>query len=165
MRKFIPAVIASLSVLALAACATATPYIPVASDGHGYKSTKLENDRFRASFTGNSRTDKETVRNYLLYRAAEITLSEGADYFVLTERNTDQEIEQSATYLGSPFFYSGFHFGPGFGGTTAVNTSMGDYEAAAVFVVREGNKPADNPAAYDARQVKDNLESNIIRPD
>lgn len=165
MNNITKSLAASFALLALAACATATPYIPVASDGHGYKSQKLESDRFRVSFKGNSRTDKDTVRNYLLYRAAEITLANGGDYFLLTSTDSSTDVNQSATVVGSPFF-GGFRFGPGFGfgGSTVVNSSMEEYEAAAVFTIRDGDKPADNPSAYDARQVKDNLESTIIRP-
>jgi len=164
MRKVIQSFIASSAVLVLAACATATPYIPVASDGHGYKSQKLESDRFRVSFKGNSRTEKDTVRNYLLYRAAELTLANGGDYFVLTSKDTNTDVEQSSTVVGSPFLFSGFRFGTGFGGTV-VNSSMEEYEASAVFVIKDGDKPANNSAAYDARQVKDNLEATIKRPE
>jgi len=167
MKKIILSLVASISVLALGACATATPYIPVASDGHGYKSQKLESDRFRVSFKGNSKTDKDTVRNYLLYRSAEITLANGGDYFVLTNSETDTDVDRTSTAVGSPFFYNGFSYGPGFGfgGGTVVNSTMEEYEASAVFTIRDGDKPANNPNAYDARQVKDNLESRIIRPE
>ena len=53
----------------LAACAKPTPYKP-ADNGTGYTEQKLEANRYRVTFSGNSVTDRETVDNYLLYRAA-----------------------------------------------------------------------------------------------
>ena len=75
----------------LAACATTTPYQQASKPGgfDGYSQTLLENDRARVSFGGNSLTDRETVENYLLYRAAEIAVERGFDYFTLTERDTE----------------------------------------------------------------------------
>ena len=46
--------------IALAACATATPYQPAGFNGQrgGYAEQRLENNRFRVSFSGNSVTSR-----------------------------------------------------------------------------------------------------------
>jgi len=65
----------ALAVGALSACATETAYQPAGpnSDG-GYREQQIESNRVRISFSGNSLTDRETVENYLLFRAAELTV-------------------------------------------------------------------------------------------
>ena len=62
--------------LALAACATATPYQPAGFNGQrgGYAEQRLENNRFRVSFSGNSVTSRDQVEMSLLLRSAELTV-------------------------------------------------------------------------------------------
>ena len=75
----------------LAACATPTPYQAAEDGRQGYAQTQIETNRFRVSFRGNSLTDRETTENYLLYRAAELTLESGYDYFTVVTRATDED--------------------------------------------------------------------------
>jgi len=104
------ALIAVTSVLT--ACATTTPYQAASKPGafDGYSQTMIENDRARVSFGGNSLTDRETVENYLLYRAAELTIEKGFDHFMLTERDTEAKTRLRST--GSGFYdpYFGYSF-------------------------------------------------------
>ena len=52
-----PVLVAAIAALAVSACATATPYQPAAAGRFGgYAEQKLENDRYRVSFSGNSVT-------------------------------------------------------------------------------------------------------------
>lgn len=76
----------------LAACATSTPYQPASKPGgfDGFSQTMIENDRARVTFGGNSLTERETVENYLLYRAAEMAVERGFDHFTLAEREVEQ---------------------------------------------------------------------------
>lgn len=105
----------------LAACATVTPYQPASKPGafDGFSQTMIENDRARVSFGGNSLTDRETVENYLLYRAAEIASERGFDYFTLAERKTEEKtrVNVSPTFrrgLYDPYFDYAF-FRPRYG--------------------------------------------------
>jgi len=162
MRKTLAA---SLLVLALAACATATPYAPV--DGRfGYGEQKLESNRYRVWFAGNSATKRETVENYVLYRAAELTLDGGYDYFVLSERTTDDDTRQHGH--GVSFGFGGFRFGHRSGIGIGIGTGTGrhdpEFYGQADIVLMKGRKPANNPAAFDAREIKANLEPTIVRP-
>lgn len=146
----------------LAACATATPYQAM-DNGRGYSDQKLESNRYRVRFSGNSLTSRETVQNYLLYRAAELTLAQGADYFITVDRKTDESSRQ----------YQTFSFGTGFGhwymhpfSSVGVSTtsSSSEFMAEASILTFAGDKPADNPNAFDAHQIKANLEPMIKRP-
>src|SRR4051812_48968858 len=88
-----PKAAAPLALLAaITGCATATPYQPLTTRGDargGYSEQRLEENRFRVMFTGNSFTSRQTVENYLLYRAAELTTQAGFDGFTMTDRGTD----------------------------------------------------------------------------
>lgn len=100
--------------LMLSACATATPYQEASKPGafDGFSETMIENDRARISFAGNSLTQRETVENYLLYRAAETALARGFDWFELQERDTEKSTRTRVTPTGSAFYdpYFGYSF-------------------------------------------------------
>lgn len=179
---------AAASLALLAACATATPYQPAGWDGtqYGYSEFQLERDRFRVDFAGNSLTDRETVENYLLYRAAELTVQNGYDYFVVADRDT----EARRRYMGagfdsySPFGFYGYRspwgfyprytfYSPAFGWYDPWGPSWGyrdfnvreitRYSASAEIVMGRGQTPPD-PAAFDARQVLQNLAAFTAPP-
>lgn len=169
-RFLVRATVPMLGVLAvgLAGCAAPTPYQP-ALDGHGYAEQALEDDRYRVTFSGNTLTPRETVENYLLYRAAEVTVANGGDYFLVV----DKDIERNTTYHSfGGFGHHGFHrfhgfhhgHGHGFGGFGGGHIRSRDsYDAFANIVVREGHKPSDDPNAYDARDVLERLAPTIAR--
>ena len=164
----------------MATCATPTPYQPVV-DRYGYSDQLIETGRYKVSFSGNSLTRRETVENYLLYRAAELTLQTGNDYFVVSERDTDQQTTYRANYSYYPyssFYYSMYfhggrrHFYPyygyryGFGyDDFAYTRPITRYTATAEFVTFQGEKPQDDAAAYDARDVVQNLGPSVVRPE
>lgn len=164
MRRF---VIVGLLV-ALAGCTTPTPYQPL-TDGYGYSDQLLEPNRFRVTFAGNSQTPRSTVENYLLYRAAEVTVKSGFDYFVIADRET----EPSRTYVSSFDGYPGFGFyrySPGwygYGGMgmgTSTTTAITSYQAYADIVMFSGAKPVANVNAFNARDVMATLGPNVLRP-
>ncbi|MES2338683.1 MAG: hypothetical protein V4537_11345 [Pseudomonadota bacterium] len=186
----IAAVLAGATVLS--ACVGPTPYRPAmgrGADRTGFTDQQIERDRFRVTFSGNSYTSRETVERYLLFRAAELTLQTGNDYFVMADRDTDK---QTRTYTSPGGFgggyggFSGFgywgpswrYYGRGFG-WRGWNPYFGDpfwdrgvdirtveqYEAMAEIVVGKGRKPANNLRAFDARDVVDRLGPTIQVPE
>jgi hypothetical protein len=184
--------IAAALVLAagLAACATPTPYQPnirgQATSG-GYSEVQIEPDRFRVTFSGNSLTSRETVEGYLLFRAAELTLQKGYDWFTIVDRETDKTtrtyVEPDPFYrpsYGPSFGYwrpSWRYFGQGYGWRTwdpfwgdpfwgdRIDVRTVDrYEASAEIVMHKGAKPPGDPRAFDARAVIDSLRPRIQYP-
>jgi hypothetical protein len=173
---------------ALAACATATPYqpnIPGQAVSGGFSELRLEPDRFRVSFAGNSLTSRETVEGYLLFRAAELTVAQGYDWFEIVDRATDR---QTRTYIEPDPFYRPWwghygwrphwrYYGRGFGWRTW-DPFWGDpfwgdrydvrtidkFEATAEIVMHRGAKPPGDPRAFDARAVMESLGPRIMRP-
>lgn len=186
-RSFVLA--AATLALGLAACATPTPYQPAVrgtSVAGGFSEVKLEPNRFRVNFAGNSLTSRETVEGYLLFRAAELTTQNGYDWFEVVDRDTDKKVR---TYVESDPFYRpwygsyGFwrpswrYYGRGFGWHTW-DPFWGDpfwadrvdvrtierFEASAEILLGKGAKPADDPRAFDARAVMENLRPRIQYP-
>ncbi|HWA61707.1 MAG TPA: hypothetical protein VG939_10045 [Caulobacteraceae bacterium] len=184
--KTLALIAAMAAPLGLAACETATPYQPLAAGNAtagGFKDQQLDADHFRVSFSGNSMTSRETVETYLLYRAAELTLSAGADWFETVDRHTDRD--RRTYYDPDPFYgrpgyawgywrpYWRYHGGWGwrtwdpfwgdpFWGDTV--TTVDRYQAEAEIVVHKGPKPEGDRRAFDAHEVVANLGPKIVRP-
>lgn len=158
------------ALFALSSCALPTLYQPVAGNGgYGYAQEQIETDRFRVSFTGNDLTARNTVENYLLYRAAEITLAHGKDYFVIVHRNTEARTRYEPDFgdYGPWGPWDGdrwdpWHHHPPFWGDGG--TTITQYRATAEIVIYSGQKPAGDPNAYDARSVIANIAPSIVRP-
>jgi len=154
----------------LAACATATPYQPATGGSYGFSEQQIENDRVRITFRGNSVTDRETVEAYLLYRAAEVTLQNGYDYFVVSDRDTESRTRLQSTgphYSGFWYTHRYYRYGgwsPWYDPWYANDyREVTRYEAMAEISMRRGQKPADDPHAFDAREVQSNLQARIVR--
>lgn len=154
-----------LLVVTVGACATVTPYQSL-TKGMGYSEQKLESNRYKVSFSGNSSTPKQTVENYLLYRAAEITLANGYDYFVTAQRSTDADTRYTQTFSGGfgNFGYYSWYPRNAFGANVGTSTSSTEYQADADILMYKGSKPEGNLRAFDARELKANLEPSIVRP-
>lgn len=176
-----PVLLAATAALALSACATATPYGPAGVDSrYGYAEQRVDADRYRISFAGNSVTSREQVEMALLLRAAEVTAENGYDWFATVNRATDRDVRLQAT--PDPFYYDryGPYWGPSwryyrrgywspwgdpFWGRRDLDVREIDrYEASAEIVMGRGRKPADDPNAFDAREVIQNLGPRVIRP-
>ena len=161
------AIVAVLATISLSACGHTSVYAPM--DGrYGFAEQRIEQNRFRVMFHGDSSTSRETVENFLLYRAAELTLENGYDYFLIEEGGTD--IARSLTYIGPGAVYGyypyGYHRFPyyAFGYSWAYDTSYREnrrFEAHAYILMYPGKKPADEPLAFDAREVVSNLKGRV----
>ena len=144
------------------------PVSPEASPINRY----FDPSHFRVTFEGNSLTDRETVETYLLYRAAELTVAQGYDWFEMVDRHTDKD---KKTYVYSdPFYGPGYawgywrpywsYYGAGFGWRgwdpfwagpfwadhTEIQTVQ-KFKAGAEIAVGYGPKPAGDPRVFDAR--------------
>ena len=192
MKRFLLVIAATVAVGgSLAACATATPYQPApagrAAGGFGYSQYKIDGSHWRVTFSGNSLTSRETVEKYLLYRAAELTIEQGADWFQTTDRRT----ERSTSYYSDPdpFYSSPFwssygwgwrpswrYYGGGFGwrswdpwyGGAFWSRGMdlrevNRYEASGEIVMGKGPPPSGE-RVFDAQEVVKNLGPGIARP-
>ena len=173
-------IISGALMLLVAACATATPYGPASQGGgYGFSDQRIEDNRYRITFRGNSVTSRETVESALLYRAAELTVDLGYDYFIAVENQTEANKSYRTTtepafygrygygypfyrpYYGFPYYAYGFGWGAPYDSYTREVTR---YSAVAFIVMYKGEKPADNPQAFNAREVMNNLGPYVLGP-
>jgi hypothetical protein len=152
--------IAIAAALAASACATETLYQPL-RHGEGYSDQRIESNRYTVRFAGNETTPRQTVENYLLYRAAELTLASGYDFFVIADQNTEAQTSYYQTFSGG-FGAGRYWWGPRIG--TEIITPEVQYEAAMTVLLRKGKKRENDLKAFDARDVQANLEPLVTRP-
>jgi hypothetical protein len=161
----------ALCVLVAAACQTPTPYQPAVSpNGDGYTTQQIESNRFRVSFKGNSLTTRQTVDTYMLYRAAEVTLQNGGDYFIIVNKDVDKNTayenygdDLAWGWGGGWGWRHGGWGGAGFGGGIDYTRPIPAYDAIADIVTYRGPKPQGNPYAYDAHEVMNAVGPTVVR--
>lgn len=184
------AIVATLMSVAVAACSTATPYQPDIAGQRvsgGYSEAKIAEDRYRVNFEGNTLTSRDRVEGYLLYRAAELTVQDGYDWFLIVDRHTEHDIE---TYVAPDPLYRPW-YGNEYGywrphwryyrdrtGWQVWHPEIGDpfwtervdvrtvehFEASAEIIMRRAPIPAGEERAFDARRVMQDLGPTIERP-
>lgn len=185
-RALAIAAVLGLGGATVTACATATPYQPnirgQAVSG-GFSEARITADRWKVNFAGNSLTSRDTVERYLLFRAAELTLAQGYDGFILADREVSRD---RRTYYDPPIGasrYGGWrpywrYYGPRYGWRTwdpwSRDPFFGDrmdmrtverYEASAEIVMYRGGSPAGPERTFNAREVVENLGPTIVRPE
>lgn len=189
-RKAALAALATGTML-VAGCATETTYRPATGQGFyrsGYTDRQVEPNRFLVTFAGNSVTDRDTVERYLLFRAAELTLQNGYDHFVMVQRDTDRQARTYSTGIGNGFgggfwgpswnfygrgygwrrFGGGLGWGGyggfgGFGNDFDVRT-IDRYEASAEIVMRKGEPERGDVRAFNARAVTESIGPSVVLP-
>ena len=181
--------LSALIAVSLTACATPTPYQPVIAgkvSAGGFSEQRIEANRYRVNFAGNSLTSRETVEGYLLFRAAELTVQNGYDWFSISDRDTDTKTRTSVEpdpfyrpwygsyglwrpywrFYGAGYGWRGwdpFLDGPFWSDRVDVRT-IEKFEASAEIVMQKGTKPPGDTSAFDARAVTENLRTRIKYP-
>ena len=143
----------------LTACTT--PYQPKGFTG-GYSQVQLDNNSARVEFKGNGYTSRERVEVFLLYRCAELTAEKGYDYFVIA--TTDTENSQQSVQTAPGTFNSTTTGSRGSYSTSGTYTpgqtvTFNKRTATAVIKMFKGEKPVDQPGAFVARELMDNLQA------
>jgi hypothetical protein len=173
--------------VSIGACTTTpTPYQPYRAESAGgihggYSDQSLAPNRYRVRFHGNELTSRERVETYLLYRAAELTVANGYDWFSIVDRHTEHDVE---TYVRrSPWGayghwdplwrYHRYGYGwdvwyPGYGwpfwADTIDVTTVEAFEVEAEITLEKGPTPNGNPNALDARRIMADLAHAIALP-
>jgi hypothetical protein len=145
----------------LSACAT--KYVRVSdsifSDQTGYSEVPVDTNAWEVMFAGNSATDPDLVDRYALYRAAELTINDGYDYFIV-----DKQPDSLTSLLLGPL-ENGVNFYPlhdpanrTFSTVTNPSHSRSVYTEVAYSETKtirmyKGDTPTDNPSAYNAKSM------------
>jgi hypothetical protein len=126
--------------LLMMACSP-TSYRPQTLSG-GYSDTRMNADTFNVIFRANRYTSRQTAETYALYRAAELTVESGFDYFVVIGGNSE------ALYGGMPE-------------SAPTNSSGAILSIVVLFRAFKGEKPPG--AVFNARDVLRELGPSIAR--
>jgi hypothetical protein len=126
--------------LLMTACSP-TPYRPLKIED-GYSDTRMNADTFNVIFRANRHTSRQTAETYALYRAAELTVESGFDYFVVIGGNSQ------ALYGGMPE-------------SAPTNSSGSILSIVVLFRAFKGEKPSG--AVFNARDVLRELGPSIAR--
>ncbi|MDG1416842.1 MAG: hypothetical protein P8P99_03470 [Maricaulis sp.] len=171
MRTLIPMMMTAT--LALSSCATSTPttYSPSYGDGHGYSDQRIEQDRFRTRFDAGSDMSMQQARDMALVQAAELTLEEGGDWFIVAaaaeltlEEGGDWFIvaaedvsgnDRNPVQVGASVgrsFGSGGRSGSSVGLWSRIDGNAGEKTVSLEILIRSGDREL-GPNSYDARDV------------
>lgn len=183
-------ILALAMTLLAAGCVTPTPYQPYRAENAGgvhggYSDRQLGPASFRVRFHGNELTSRDRVEGYMLYRAAELTLRQGYDWFLIVDRHTEHDRETTIApdpdydpYYGAAYAWWRPHWRYSQNGSWVVwhpeydhrfwardvdVRTIESFEAEADILLRRGPIPADEVRAFDARRVKADLEPSIER--
>ena len=144
-----------LALSMLAACASApTRYAPAHGTDRGFSEMRIEQDRFRIEFAASSDASFQLAEDYALRRAAEVTLREGGDWFLVVARareGNDRNPVGVGGTVGQSWGSGGFR-ASGVGVGLRFDGSAGEKTVMLEILVRTGETPPE-PQAYDARAV------------
>ncbi len=152
-----------LLLMLMSGCVSSLPPYRPYSDGAGYQERRIEKNRYAISFTGNSLMTAESTEDYLIYRAAELTDSEGYDFFVIHDKST----KQKSRYRYFPYsngrygYYNNWGYGHYHYDYYDYCCPYSWYEVGAEVLMYEGQKPVDDLNAYDSEQVLEYLGPDI----
>ena len=155
----------AVSALALGACASLAPYGPQQSGrGQGFSEQQIESNRFRVTYNGVGAAGPVVDR--ALFRAGQLTVDQGYDWFEVTQRWIDGRpdsaggVRPSVSIGAGSSRYGGYRssgVGVGLGfdlsGPQPTSTTL-------EIVMGRGAKP-DRPEAYDARRVQDAIRNRL----
>lgn len=146
----------------LAGCAEQAPYFGPLGPDHstGYTDQQIDQNRFRVTYTGDLTTPRETVENFLLLRAAQVTQQAGARYFIFDTRDTKTKTSYFSTFTGWPGWggYGGYwHSWAGPYDEESETRPITRYEAYAEIVLLSDAQAKTEPRALDAQSVIEHL--------
>jgi len=150
----------------LAACSSTPEYRAAKNNGYGYQESILNQDKIRVHFKTNDDNKLKAI-DYTFLRAAELTIREGYDWFVVTNRNVliDGKNQPRST----------IHTGIGtsrncglYGCRNQPSTQLGiginlsdqgqDIESILEIKLGKGVRP-ETQDSYEAREVINNMEA------
>jgi len=160
-----------LAVLVMAGCASQPDYRQAQKGGFGYTESKLSDTQYRVHFKAKG-SDKGKAMDYAMLRAAEVTLLEGYDWFVVTDRETlvDKETVQTTPTAGFSQRYArvtdcgvltcrtSYHPTTQFEtGVFVGGSQKSEIESILSIELGKGTRPS-SATSFDAREVRDNLQ-------
>jgi hypothetical protein len=180
-----PITLLAAATLTITACMTPTPYQPEIRGQRihgGYSEQILSENRYLVTFDGNTLTSRERVEGYLLYRAAELTVQNGYDWFRVAHRQTDRDqriyIEPAyRPWHGYSYWRPNWRYfrprygwyvwhpydGDPFWADDIDVRTVEEFEAHAEIIMGRG-RASDSEGIFDARRIMADIGPSIERP-
>jgi len=166
MKKLI---LTGIAALALAACASTGPtaYGPAYNgNGMGFENQKIEQDRFRISYTGRNPAE---ARDFALLRAAEVALAEGYSHFQIISGGRHDNGPNPGISTGV-----GVAVGSGYRGRSRTNVNLGagvhdvaraleGSKVTETIEVRLKHSGGTSPDIYDANSVTKSIKPAVFQ--
>ena len=166
-KRLTPVALLALAAIMLAACQTGPTYRPRGTgELVGYADRQLTENRYRVTFFGSTRTRREDVEDYLLQRAAEVTIDAGYAHFIFDARDTQAQTYYRTifsrragfghgprSWYWSSFAFHGHGFGYGGFGYGGDAIAVTRYQAYSEIVMLTDEEAARYPESLDARDV------------
>ncbi|MGN6517124.1 MAG: CC0125/CC1285 family lipoprotein [Rhizomicrobium sp.] len=164
----------SILLVAVGLAACSTPYQEMGLLG-GVSATRIDDNTIQISGKGNAYTSAATIQQYVLLKAADETLADGYDFFVLVSASdasrsgafyvpgqTTSYTTGSASIMGNNVYGQATTHTYATPGSAFIFIKPGE---DAVIKMYRGVKPADAPPnVYDAYQVEQYLGAQIKQP-
>lgn len=160
-----------MTLLVAVGCASQPDYREASKGGFGYTESKLSDSQYRVHFKAKG-SDKGKAMDYAMLRAAELTLLESYDWFVVTDRETliDKETVGTSPQTGFEQRYTRVRdcgllgcrtsYEPTSQVTTGVfvgGTQSSEIESILNIELGKGPRPTST-TSFDAREVRENLK-------
>lgn len=131
----------------LSACSLTSGFFNDTGPSTSSSLTRVGEAAYRIDLQGLASTSRQGVTSHLLKRAASVTLEEGYDYFIVGggEVRAENEIRTTPVTGSLPESPSGSMV------VGSARTSQ-RYSGSVLFHVFKGEKPPDNPLAFDPRE-------------
>ncbi len=151
--------------LMLGACASLAPYGPQQSArGQGFSEQQIETNRFRVTYNGVGAPGPVVDR--ALFRAAQLTIDRGYDWFEVTQRWIDGRPDSAggvrpSVSIGAGSSRYGGYRSSGVGVGLGFDLSAPQPTSTTLEVVLGRGAKPDRPDAYDARRVQDAIRPRL----
>ena len=150
--------LAVATVFSLSACKSEpTAYAPrTPGRPNGYTDQQLTSNRYRVTFSGNSATDQQQVEDYLLLRAAQVTINAGNSWFMFDTRTTQAKTTYVSNFTGWPSWHGYgwyWHSWPRIGEYTATSQPVTRYQAYAEIILLTDEQANDEAHAINAHEI------------
>ncbi|GLQ22500.1 hypothetical protein GCM10007853_03740 [Algimonas ampicilliniresistens] len=166
-----PMLASLMMAILISGCALSSIYHPARFAGdEGFSDQALGQDNYRVSFRGDVSTPRETVEDYLLLHAAELTLDAGKTSFLIIESDTDMETHIRGTrhpaiygrnyHLRDEYPWSFPYYAYGYRWSYPSRWSYyetNEYIAVAYIRMLDRDEAEKYPNAFDAQLVMDSI--------
>lgn len=152
------------STLVFLGCSSRPVYSPAAESGKvGFYESKLTSDRYRVSFVGYPSTTGDEVQNFVLLRAAELTLQNNFEWFEIINRTLTEKTHNSDPTFTIGLSSSCYPFGcSGLGsrwytGMRVDGDGYSDRYKASIEIRMGNGETEDEKTIYNAKELVENL--------